>query len=140
MRVEARGVAARPDTPGITRHTDEEATGCDADVTRSETVNPLVSRIAEAIAEGSGSWAAIGRRLGVSRTWARHIGTGAGLAPARPPAAPARSATLNVRVRDGALAQLDAYAAAETARRGRPVRRSEAARVLLAQALAASRR
>jgi len=74
----------------------------------------------------------------VSRTWACHVGTAAGLALPGPH--PPRTATLNVRVRGAALAQLDAYAAAETVRRGRPVLRSEAARALLAAALAAGGR
>lgn len=99
---------------------------------------PLVERVKAAVAGGARSWAAVGREAGCSRQWAQELGGRARLALAG--AGPCRDATLSVRVRAGAVSELDAFAAAETARTGRAVSRSDAARLLLTEALAARRR
>lgn len=114
----------------------ERGTRGPSDVTAG--VKPLVERVRAAVRAGARSWAAVGREAGCSRQWAQELGARAGLALTG--AGPAREATLSVRVRAAAVAELDCFAAAETARTGRAVSRSDAARLLLTEALAARRR
>ena len=99
--------------------------------------NPLLEAVIAAISSGARSWSAVGREAGCSRQWAKILGTRAGLDLTG--AGPNRDAKLSLRVRGAALAELDAFAAAESARTGRPISRSDAARQLLGEALAARR-
>lgn len=97
--------------------------------------SPQVRAVIAALAAGAKSWAATGRQAGVSRQTARNIALryGACLPPSAGMRVPGgREATLSIRVRGGAMARLDAYAAALG------VSRSEAGRRLLAAALAST--